>query len=143
EDEDRLQYCRICNGFKMPRSHHCSNCGRCVCKMDHHCPWINNCVGHRNHALFVRFLASATLGCIHAAIILSSALYRFLFRVIFYIFFPPYSCRTYNEQVFISVYLHNLSSFCSLHSSFWLTSLLFTLSTMQLCCFLIPTSIIH
>ncbi|KAM3724429.1 Palmitoyltransferase ZDHHC6 [Dirofilaria immitis] len=81
EDESRLQYCRICDGFKLPRSHHCSKCGRCVCKMDHHCPWINNCVGHRNHALFVRFLASATLGCIHAAIILSFTIYRFLFRI--------------------------------------------------------------
>ncbi|VDM94822.1 unnamed protein product, partial [Onchocerca ochengi] len=106
EDESRLQYCRICDGFKLPRAHHCSKCGRCVCKMDHHCrkydciskkldrigrggleleqllkrAWINNCVGHRNHALFVRFLASATLGCIHAAIILSSTLYRFLSR---------------------------------------------------------------
>uniref|UniRef100_A0A915Q0G9 Palmitoyltransferase n=1 Tax=Setaria digitata TaxID=48799 RepID=A0A915Q0G9_9BILA len=84
EDEERLQYCRVCDGFKIPRSHHCSKCGRCVCKMDHHCPWINNCVGHRNHALFVRFLASATLGCIHAAVILSFALYRFLFRVWYY-----------------------------------------------------------
>lgn len=84
EDEERLQYCRTCGAFKVPRSHHCSKCGRCVCKMDHHCPWINNCVGHRNHALFVRFLAAATAGCIHAVIIMSSALYHFLFRV-FYI----------------------------------------------------------
>ncbi|VDN03002.1 unnamed protein product [Thelazia callipaeda] len=78
EDENRLQYCRACEGFKVPRSHHCSKCGRCICKMDHHCPWINNCVGHRNHALFVRFLLSAAVGCIHAAIILSFSLYRFL-----------------------------------------------------------------
>nr|CRZ23583.1 BMA-DHHC-6 [Brugia malayi] len=98
EDEDRLQYCRICDGFKMPRSHHCSKCGRCVCKMDHHCPWINNCVGYRNHALFVRFLASAIFGCIHAAIILSFALYRFLFRVWYYNYGGS------NEMIILSLY---------------------------------------
>ncbi|VDP21275.1 unnamed protein product [Onchocerca flexuosa] len=98
EDESRLQYCRICDGFKLPRAHHCSKCGRCVCKMDHHCPWINNCVGHRNHALFVRFLASATLGCIHAAIILSSTLYRFLSRVWYF------SYDDTNELIILSLY---------------------------------------
>ncbi|VDK34010.1 unnamed protein product [Gongylonema pulchrum] len=99
EDEPRLQYCRSCGGFKVPRSHHCSKCGRCILKMDHHCrslhlflriklkihfdfqTWINNCVGHRNHALFVRFLAASTAGCIHAVVIILCGLYRLLYRV--------------------------------------------------------------
>ncbi|KAK6021557.1 hypothetical protein OSTOST_12769, partial [Ostertagia ostertagi] len=38
--------------------------------------WINNCVGHRNHALFVRFLVSAVIGCIHALVILTAAFYH-------------------------------------------------------------------
>lgn len=36
-----LQYCKVCEGYKAPRSHHCRKCGRCVIKMDHHCPWLN------------------------------------------------------------------------------------------------------
>ncbi|CAJ0933071.1 unnamed protein product, partial [Mesorhabditis belari] len=72
----RLQWCRICDGYKPPRSHHCSKCGRCVLKMDHHCLWINNCVGHRNHAFFVRFLIAAIIGCAHATIILGMSIYH-------------------------------------------------------------------
>ncbi|KAK6034187.1 DHHC zinc finger domain protein [Cooperia oncophora] len=71
-----LQWCEPCSGYKVPRSHHCSHCGRCSMKMDHHCPWINNCVGHRNHAVFVRFLLSAVVGCVHALVILIAAFYH-------------------------------------------------------------------
>ncbi|VDM38839.1 unnamed protein product [Toxocara canis] len=84
EFEPHLQFCSICDGYKVPRSHHCTRCGRCVLKMDHHCrqfSWINNCVGHRNHAYFVRFLAAAVAGCIHGALIISLALYRAFFRM--------------------------------------------------------------
>lgn len=41
-DEQFLQYCLICQSFKVPRSHHCRKCGRCVLKMDHHCPWYDS-----------------------------------------------------------------------------------------------------
>lgn len=74
--DDRLQYCNQCKGYKAPRSHHCSKCQRCVLKMDHHCPWINNCVGHRNHAHFVFFLASASTGCFHACAIIGASIYH-------------------------------------------------------------------
>ncbi|VDD92958.1 unnamed protein product [Enterobius vermicularis] len=98
EDEENLQYCLVCEGYKVPRSHHCSRCGRCAMKMDHHClpgsrvgvgaydgpfktAWINNCVGHRNHAFFIRFLAAAVGGCAHATYICGSGLYYAVFRV--------------------------------------------------------------
>uniref|UniRef100_A0A914W5Q6 Palmitoyltransferase n=1 Tax=Plectus sambesii TaxID=2011161 RepID=A0A914W5Q6_9BILA len=80
-DEAKLQWCGVCEGFKAPRSHHCRKCNRCTMKMDHHCPWVNNCTGHKNHAYFVRFLASAVVGCTHAAIILGASIYRAIFRV--------------------------------------------------------------
>lgn len=79
EDERKLQFCKICDSFKAPRSHHCRKCNRCVFKMDHHCPWINTCCGHRNHASFVYFLLTAPLGCIHAFIILAFSIYRAIF----------------------------------------------------------------
>ncbi|XP_044260016.1 palmitoyltransferase ZDHHC6 isoform X1 [Tribolium madens] len=80
-DCEYLQWCGVCQGYKAPRSHHCRKCGRCVLKMDHHCPWINNCVGWGNHAHFASFLAFATLGCLHASIILGCSLFRALNRV--------------------------------------------------------------
>lgn len=63
EDYQYLQFCKICEGYKAPRSHHCRKCNRCVLKMDHHCPWINNCVGHYNHGYFTAFLTCAVCGC--------------------------------------------------------------------------------
>ncbi|GAA5946917.1 hypothetical protein JCM3765_002074 [Sporobolomyces pararoseus] len=50
------RFCRTCQAYKPPRTHHCRQCKTCVLKMDHHCPWVNNCVGHYNQGYFVRFL---------------------------------------------------------------------------------------
>ncbi|XP_041065584.1 palmitoyltransferase ZDHHC6 isoform X1 [Carcharodon carcharias] len=75
QDTMYLQDCRICQGYKAPRSHHCRKCNRCVMKMDHHCPWINNCCGNLNHGYFTSFLMLAPLGCIHASVILIMTMY--------------------------------------------------------------------
>lgn len=77
---DQLQYCKVCEGYKAPRSHHCRKCNRCVKKMDHHCPWINHCVGWANHGYFTKFLAFSIIGSMHAAIILCCAFYRGIHR---------------------------------------------------------------
>lgn len=79
-DEEYLQYCNFCKGYKAPRSHHCRKCNRCIMKMDHHCPWINNCVGHRNHASFTYFLFFAPCGCIHSLCVLIPTMYRAVYR---------------------------------------------------------------
>ncbi|CAI8046676.1 Palmitoyltransferase ZDHHC6 [Geodia barretti] len=78
EDEKSLQFCKVCRGFKPPRSHHCRQCGRCIKKMDHHCPWINHCVGHSNHAAFLKFLFFVPFGCLHGVILNVNFLYRFI-----------------------------------------------------------------
>ncbi|KAH0838061.1 DHHC palmitoyltransferase-domain-containing protein [Lanmaoa asiatica] len=57
------RYCRTCEKYKPPRSHHCRQCNRCVLRMDHHCPWVNNCIGHFNHGHFIRFLFYVDLTC--------------------------------------------------------------------------------
>ncbi|XP_061083340.1 palmitoyltransferase ZDHHC6 isoform X1 [Conger conger] len=79
QDSVYLQFCRVCQGYKSPRSHHCRKCNRCVMKMDHHCPWINNCCGHLNHAYFTSFLLLAPLGCVHAAFIFTMTMYTQLY----------------------------------------------------------------
>ncbi|XP_070544515.1 palmitoyltransferase ZDHHC6-like [Ptychodera flava] len=75
-----LQYCKICKGYKAPRSHHCRKCGRCVMKMDHHCPWINTCCGHTNHTRFIYFLFFAPAGCIHGSVIFILTIYNQLYK---------------------------------------------------------------
>ncbi|TRM66063.1 DHHC palmitoyltransferase-domain-containing protein [Schizophyllum amplum] len=64
------RYCRMCDAYKPPRSHHCRHCDSCVLRMDHHCPWINNCVGHFNYPYFVRFLFYVDLACSYHVIML-------------------------------------------------------------------------
>nr|XP_048279256.1 palmitoyltransferase ZDHHC6 [Myodes glareolus] len=80
QDSMYLQYCKVCQAYKAPRSHHCRKCNRCIMKMDHHCPWINNCCGHQNHASFTLFLLLAPLGCIHAAFIFVMTMYTQLYN---------------------------------------------------------------
>ncbi|XP_044760994.1 palmitoyltransferase ZDHHC6 [Coccinella septempunctata] len=97
-DTKHMQFCKVCNSYKAPRSHHCRKCNRCVLKMDHHCPWINNCVGWGNHAHFIAFLTFATIGCLHASFILGTALYRSVYRV--------YTIDVYqrNQVVYLGLY---------------------------------------
>lgn len=80
EEEQFLQYCAYCDGFKTPRSHHCRRCERCVLKMDHHCPWINTCCGHRNQAYFTMFLFFCVCGSLHAVVLLTMGLYKAYYR---------------------------------------------------------------
>ncbi|KAI0323012.1 zf-DHHC-domain-containing protein [Amylostereum chailletii] len=66
-----LRFCRTCNRYKPPRSHHCKECKRCVLRMDHHCPWVNNCVGHYNYGHFIRFLFYVDVACTYHAVMLT------------------------------------------------------------------------
>ncbi|KAF5323533.1 hypothetical protein D9611_005589 [Ephemerocybe angulata] len=65
------RYCRMCQCYKPPRTHHCRDCDRCVLRMDHHCPWINNCVGHFNYSHFIRFLFYVDVACSYHLIMVS------------------------------------------------------------------------
>ncbi|KAF9945615.1 Palmitoyltransferase [Mortierella alpina] len=55
------RYCRTCDAYKPPRTHHCRTCKKCVLKMDHHCPWVRNCIGFFNYGHFVRFIFWTTI----------------------------------------------------------------------------------
>lgn len=57
------RFCKTCNHYKPPRTHHCRYCKRCVLKMDHHCPWIAQCVGHTNQGHFIRFVIYVCIAC--------------------------------------------------------------------------------
>ncbi|KAH8382166.1 hypothetical protein KR009_002110 [Drosophila setifemur] len=80
KDTEFLQYCKKCEGYKAPRSHHCRKCDRCVKKMDHHCPWINHCVGWANHAYFTYFLLFSILGSLHGTVVLCCSFWRGIYR---------------------------------------------------------------
>lgn len=68
------RFCKTCNNYKPPRSHHCRSCGKCVLKMDHHCPWINNCVGFANYCHFIRFLIYVEICAIYLLTLLGCRL---------------------------------------------------------------------
>ncbi|CEG67371.1 hypothetical protein RMATCC62417_03811 [Rhizopus microsporus] len=59
------RFCKTCNNYKPPRTHHCSVCDQCVLKMDHHCPWVNNCVGYFNYCHFIRFIVCVDITSIY------------------------------------------------------------------------------
>uniref|UniRef100_A0A2K5PNG1 Palmitoyltransferase n=1 Tax=Cebus imitator TaxID=2715852 RepID=A0A2K5PNG1_CEBIM len=59
-----LQYCKVCQAYKAPGSHHCRN----------------NCCGYQNHASFTLFLLLAPLHCIHAAFIFVMTMYTQLYN---------------------------------------------------------------
>lgn len=74
KSSNQPRFCRTCNVYKPPRSHHCSQCERCVLKMDHHCPWVNNCVGYYNQGYFIRFLFYVDISCLICITLLASRL---------------------------------------------------------------------
>eukprot|EP00879_Flechtneria_rotunda_P025174 GHRR01026736.1.p1 GENE.GHRR01026736.1~~GHRR01026736.1.p1 ORF type:complete len:265 (+),score=55.67 GHRR01026736.1:284-1078(+) len=66
------RYCKKCNHYKPPRSHHCRVCNRCVLRMDHHCPWVNNCIGHANYRSFFLLLVYCSMALLHTSWLLIS-----------------------------------------------------------------------
>ena len=62
---ENLEYCRICNIFKLPRTKHCRYCDSCISGFDHHCPWIGSCIGVRNYHLFFLLLLSVVSGSLY------------------------------------------------------------------------------
>ncbi|KAI7872791.1 DHHC palmitoyltransferase-domain-containing protein [Spinellus fusiger] len=75
------RFCKTCNNFKPPRTHHCSTCNRCVLKMDHHCPWINNCVGFANYGHFLRFLTFVEISSIYLFVLLANRLSEIIHKI--------------------------------------------------------------
>jgi palmitoyltransferase len=73
-----VRFCKKCDSYKPPRSHHCKQCKRCVLKMDHHCPYINNCVGYMNYGYFIRFIYSVIGCCTYGSYLLLWRLQRII-----------------------------------------------------------------
>ncbi|KIM70265.1 hypothetical protein SCLCIDRAFT_1161245 [Scleroderma citrinum Foug A] len=74
------RYCRTCNKYKPPRSHHCRRCDFCVLRMDHHCPWVNNCIGHYNFGHFLRFLFFVDACCSYHLFMVTRRAFWFMGR---------------------------------------------------------------
>ncbi|CAO3592788.1 unnamed protein product [Absidia cylindrospora] len=94
------RFCKSCNNYKPPRSHHCSSCGQCVLKMDHHCPWINNCVGFANYCHFIRFLVYVEISAIYLLVLLGCRLTPIIQHNSL-----PATLPTYSEWILIALNL--------------------------------------
>jgi palmitoyltransferase ZDHHC9/14/18 len=55
------KFCKTCDIWRPPRTHHCRTCDNCVETQDHHCVWLNNCVGRRNYRYFFVFIVSGVI----------------------------------------------------------------------------------
>jgi palmitoyltransferase ZDHHC9/14/18 len=55
------KFCKTCDIWRPPRTHHCRTCDNCVETQDHHCVWLNNCVGRRNYRFFFTFVSFGSL----------------------------------------------------------------------------------
>eukprot|EP00892_Ulva_mutabilis_P003760 jgi/Ulvmu1/1756/UM117_0033.1 len=66
----RINFCRKCQAWKPPRSHHCSVLGTCVLKLDHFCLWVVNSVGLLNYKAFLLFIGYSALACIETGVVL-------------------------------------------------------------------------
>eukprot|EP01050_Picozoa_sp_SAG11_P018625 SAG11_NODE_2846_length_2911_cov_2.406117_2_plen_388_part_00 len=55
QQEGKTTFCRTCQIFRPPETHHCSICDCCVAGFDHHCGWLGTCIGERNHKAFLLF----------------------------------------------------------------------------------------
>ncbi|KAI6135556.1 DHHC palmitoyltransferase-domain-containing protein [Pisolithus croceorrhizus] len=77
------RYCRTCERYKPPRSHHCRQCNRCILRMDHHCPWVNNCIGYFNHGHFIRFLFYVDMCCSYHLAMVTRRVFAFSGRYYF------------------------------------------------------------
>lgn len=76
DDGLNLRYCKTCEAFKPPRSHHCKTCRRCILRMDHHCPWLSSCVGYQNHAAFIKFMLCVVPTTTYLTIMMASKLWE-------------------------------------------------------------------
>ncbi|KAK6090411.1 hypothetical protein P3W45_000508 [Vairimorpha bombi] len=90
------RYCRICNGYKPLRAHHCSRCNKCIKKMDHHCMWLSVCVNYDNHGDFIRFLFFSVLS-------MASSVYGFCLYII------RNYCTTLMKILFGYLFLYSLT----------------------------------
>lgn len=77
------RFCRTCERYKPPRSHHCRQCNRCILRMDHHCPWVNNCIGYFNYGHFIRFLFYVDMCCSYHLAMVTRRVFAFSGRYYF------------------------------------------------------------
>ncbi|EAR84395.2 DHHC zinc finger protein (macronuclear) [Tetrahymena thermophila SB210] len=60
-EQKGIRFCKKCENFKPPRTHHCSQCRQCISKMDHHCQWLNTCIGLKNYKYFLLIILYSIL----------------------------------------------------------------------------------
>lgn len=53
-----LRYCKKCENFKAPRSHHCRYCRKCTLRYDHHCPCVKHTLGRKGPCVELNLISS-------------------------------------------------------------------------------------
>ena len=80
QNQQRLQFCEICDRLKIYGTHHCKECNICTTMLCHHSYFVNNCIGLNNFVYYFSFLVYSWFGLMYTAFLFYGPFYACFIR---------------------------------------------------------------